>query len=903
MKRFLPFVFLVFSVPVLAQRLNTSFNPLITSDGATIKAGAIYSDGRVIVAGDLAVSDGKRVSRFARLLANGKLDESFSTETGFDNEVDDIEIQADGKIVVTGEFENYNGVAASKVIRLNSDGTVDNSFAIARGTIGYVNDMAIQPDGKIIVAGSIKRYNDAVVKYIVRLNPDGALDNTFKSTLSFSYGAIFAIAIQLDGKIVITGSFVNSGGQQGVMRLNADGTIDTSFNKGGTGTDWYVSDVDLQEIGEKQYTVICGVFDTYNGVKVGRTVRLKEDGSIDTSFNTAVSLQGSTVVRVFSYFDYIYTYSGRGVIRHKPDGSVDTSFGSKSFSRDISWIDRTIEGDIFCSGVINFVGVTKKDFVKTTVNGSIIDTFDADLRTGGLVTTVVSGENDFIVGGVFDKVNNIASGGIVKLKSDGTIDNSFQTGTGFKGDVATVARQADGKLIVGGNFTTYNGTASAPLIRLNSNGSKDTGFSVSPFSSSASIRKILVQNDGKIIVLGNFTKYGSTTISNFIRLNSNGSLDASFNSDNLLLGQYIRDCLLQPDGGVLVAYFSNNMQSSGYTSNVKRFLPDGSLDATFGYSDKIYVIEKLVINENNIYAISTRQVVKMNLAGEVDSSYKSFIKYNSPYSSSVVKEGLFFRNSLFVGGSFDRVSDDEYFKSPQIKTNAALLASNGACVPGFTIDVNGSINQFIPISATSFVIAGSFSTVNSNQRTGIAWLDVPLEIPAAPTDGNAEVENGKVKISWTDNSNSESGFEIQRYDKTSRNFYHLLTTKENIISVVDTATNVGTGVYMYSYRVRAVNAAGESSFIDVFPVILDTEKKVLDNTISVFPNPVKDVITVSLPMNQSAQIEVMDAFGKMLIAKNMTTQQLDVSSLPPGVYILRVKTKNQIIEKRIVKQS
>lgn len=901
MRRFLPFVLLVFSVPVLAQKLNTSFNPLITSDGATIKAGAIYSDGRVIVAGDLAVSDGERVSKVARLLANGKLDKSFSAGSGFDNEVDDIEIQADGKIVVTGEFENYNGVAASKVIRLNSDGTVDNNFATARGTIGYVNDMAIQPDGKIIIAGSIVRYNDTAVKYIVRLNPDGSLDNSFKSTLSFSYGAIFKIAVQLDGKIIIAGSFVSSGGQQGIMRLNADGTIDTSFNKGGTGTDWNVYDVDLQEVGGKQYVLVCGVFDSYNGVNVGRAVRLKEDGSIDTSFSTAGFFGGNVVVRVFSYFDYIYTCSGKGVFRHKPDGSVDTSFGSSSFSRDISWIDRTIEGDIFCNGVINFVGGTKKDFVKTSVNGSLINTFDADLRTGGLVSTVVSGGNDFIVGGVFDKVNNIASGGIVKLKSDGTIDNSFQTGTGFKGDVATVARQADGKLIVGGNFTAYNGTATAPLIRLNSNGSKDAGFSVSAFSASATISKILVQSDGKIIVLGSFTTYGGTTRSNLIRLNSNGSLDASFNTENLLLGQYRSDCLLQPDGGVLVAYYSNNMQSSGYTSNVKRFLPDGSLDAAFGYSDKIYMIQKLAIHDNNIYAISTRQVVKMNLAGEVDNSYKSFIKYNSPYSSSQVKEGVFFNNSLFVGGSFDRVSDDEFFKSPQIKTNAAMLALNGACVPGFTVDANGAINQFIPISATSFVIAGSFSTINSKQRTGMAWLDVPLEIPAAPSNGNAEVENGKVKISWTDNSNNESGFELQRYDKVTRNFYHLLTTKENVISVVDTATNVGTEVYMYSYRLRAVNAAGESSFIDVLPVILDAEKQAKVNGISVYPNPVKNIVNVELSVNQEAQVEVIDVFGKTLLIERLAEQQLDVSALQPGVYFLRVKTKNTVTERRIVK--
>jgi len=901
MNRFLLLIFFISSISTYAQKLNASFNPLITSDGATIKAGAIYVDGRVIVAGDLVVSDGERVTGFARLLANGKLDKTFSTGSGFDGEVDRIEIQADEKVVVTGEFENYNGVAASKIIRLNSDGTVDTNFATSGNTIGYVNDMAIQPDGKIIIAGSIKQYNNTAVKYIVRINADGSLDNTFKSTLSFTYGAIFKIAIQLDGKIVIAGSFISSGGQQGIMRLNANGTIDTAFNKGGTGTDWDVADVDLQEINNKQYVLICGIFDNYNGVKVGRTVRLKDDGTVDTSFSTAGIFGGSILLRVFSFFDYVYTNSSQGVKRHKPDGSIDTSFGSTTYSTNVSWIDRTVEGDIFCNSLVSF-STAKVDLVKTTASGALIDTFNADLRASGSVTAIVPVDgNEFVAGGAFDKVNNTIANGLVKLKSDGTVDNSFLTGTGFKGSVAAIARQSDGKLVVGGSFTDYNGTGATSLIRLNSNGSKDTGFSVSAFSSSGSISKILVQSDGKIILLGNFTKYGSTTRSNFIRLNSNGSLDAAFNTENLLLNQFASDCLLQPDGRVLVAYYSDSNQTGRYTSTVKRFLSNGTLDATFEYSTTGYIIRRLALYEDNIYAISTDQIVKISMTGEVDNTYKSFIKYNNPYWSSDVRVGTFFNDNLFVGGNFDRVSDDAYFKNAQVKTNAASFSLNGTCVPGFTIDVDRMVSQFVPVTSTSFIIAGSFSVVNSDQRTGIAWLEVPLEIPAVPSNGNAEVETGKVKISWVDNSNNESGFEVQRYDKTTGNFYHLLTTEENVISVVDTTSNVGTGVYLYSYRVRSVNAAGESSFIDVLPVILDTEKQVTHSSIFTYPNPVKNTITIELSDVQDAQVEVIDALGNTLLTEKLSKQQLDLTSLNPGIYILRVKIRSQLIEKRIVK--
>src|SRR5690606_15315912 len=113
---------------------------------------------------------------------------------------------------------------------------------------------------------------------------------------------------------------------------------------------------------------------------------------------------------------------------------------------------------------------------------------------------------------------------------NGSIDATFNVGTGSNDAVRALAIQSDGKIIIGGSFTSYNGTTKNHIARINANGSIDNTFNVGTgFSSFSQIKNIQLQSDGKIIVVGEFTSYNGTSRSGIVRINTNGSIDTSFN--------------------------------------------------------------------------------------------------------------------------------------------------------------------------------------------------------------------------------------------------------------------------------------------------------------------------------------------------------------------------------------
>ena len=146
--------------------------------------------------------------------------------------------------------------------------------------------------------------------------------------------------------------------------------------------------------------------------------------------------------------------------------------------------------------------------------------------------------------------NGRTENSIIRLNSDGSKDTSFVTGTGFNVSVFTIAVQNDGKILVGGVFNSYNGISEYNIIRLNANGTKDTSF-ISGTGFNISVNNITLQNDGKILVGGNFTTYKGLTENYIIRLNSDGSKDTSFVT-GAGFDQGVGSILVQNDGKILI---------------------------------------------------------------------------------------------------------------------------------------------------------------------------------------------------------------------------------------------------------------------------------------------------------------------------------------------------------------
>jgi uncharacterized delta-60 repeat protein len=201
-------------------------------------------------------------NRAGRVLVSGAFDVSFNTGSGADGNVLDARLQADGKVILGGAFTHFGGLPRGHVARLLSNGLIDPAFNTAVGADGDVNRVLPLPDGTTIVAGNFSKFNGVSAPRITALNSDGSVNTNY----NFGGGpddAVFALALQDDGKILIGGDFKNVDGnpRTRVARLLANGSVDDTF-KPGLGPDGRVYDIEVQP--DKQI-LIAGAFTNVNG--------------------------------------------------------------------------------------------------------------------------------------------------------------------------------------------------------------------------------------------------------------------------------------------------------------------------------------------------------------------------------------------------------------------------------------------------------------------------------------------------------------------------------------------------------------------------------------------------------------------------------------------------------------
>jgi hypothetical protein len=280
--------------------LDGTFNINVGAN-ASVSAIAVQSNSQVLVGGAFTswAGVGSNRNRLVRLNSDGLIDETFAANanTGANNNVAAIAVQSDQKIVVGGNFTTWNAVTVNAIVRLNTNGTSDTTFTTntSAGVGGTVAAIAVQSDQKIVVGGEFTSFNGVTVGNVVRLNSDGTRDTTF--TTGNGTGAnnvISSVTVQSDAKIILAGSFTtwNTASVIRIVRLNSDGTIDTSFSTNvATGPDSSVLSVGLQSDGK---IIVGGLFTTWGGTTVGRIVRLNSDGTRDTTFNPGVGVAGTT---------------------------------------------------------------------------------------------------------------------------------------------------------------------------------------------------------------------------------------------------------------------------------------------------------------------------------------------------------------------------------------------------------------------------------------------------------------------------------------------------------------------------------------------------------------------------------------------------------------------------------
>lgn len=361
------------------------------------------------------------------------------------------QVRADGHILVWGDFTRLGGVDRTAIALLHPDGSVDESFVppeILRGHrpmegLGtgagawggaWISTVQPQPDGRLLLAGTFSRVNGQRRSNLIRLHPDGSLDEAFGRELVFD-GNVNTLALQPDGRILVGGSFEHINGRRRpfIARLLPDGTADDSFQPNGGPTSTWTVWINAMAVLPDGGILIGGNFDRVDGLPILNLARLKPDGILDPAFRPRSGVSGP-VER----------------IRLQPDGRI-----------------------VICGFFDTAGGRTSRRLARLNADGSGDFTFRPPNPYGDVSDVVSLPDGRILVSGAFTTVANQPRRFLALLNADGTLDSDFDPGIGTDtfagmyfgwGEPASIL--ADGTLHLSGAFQRYNGLPAPNLLRI-----------------------------------------------------------------------------------------------------------------------------------------------------------------------------------------------------------------------------------------------------------------------------------------------------------------------------------------------------------------------------------------------------------------------------------------------------
>lgn len=358
----------------VAGNPDEGFNPDVTA--SEVFATATQANGRILLGGVFTNVDGQTRNNLARLNPDGSLESTatFNPGSGVNGRVNSIAVQADGKILIAGDFTSVSGEARNRIARLNADGSLESTatFDPGGGPNAFVRSVVLQPGGKILIAGEFTSVDGEPRNRITRLHADGAVESidTF-DTGSGANQVVHSVAVQQDGKLLVWGRFTSWDGQarNRIARLDPDGALESSatFNPGAAADNWVWS----MAVQADRKILVGGEFTTVNGQPRLRIARLNANGTLE-------SLAG-----------------------------FNPGTGTNS-----------------------------------TIRSMIVQT-----------------DGKILIAGLFTNVNSQSSNRIARLHANGTLESTatFNPGAGADSNVSTLAVQADGKILLGGAFTAIDG--------------------------------------------------------------------------------------------------------------------------------------------------------------------------------------------------------------------------------------------------------------------------------------------------------------------------------------------------------------------------------------------------------------------------------------------------------------
>lgn len=881
------------------------------------------------------------------------IDENFIFEFTQAPAITSFSVQDNGKIVLTGEFDIIQNDILSfndrAVFRLNSDGTIDNTFQLGDFEFGCCNNQVLSVNNQTYLINTenlIRLNEDGSVdsefqldqnlfsnngqilinelsirgefiyvlsnlrNQLIKLNSDGSIDNSFTPP---TVPAVFVLdlielKIQSDGKPVVL--FKDS-----ITRYNLDGSIDESFAVSNLITGFNSSrdrDVNLGiDSSNDSSAIIVGAVNSLGGQSASNVVRLLENGELDPTFTdnyNEINIDNRSIA------DLLVLSDGRILILARLEAGNNELGGSEGVlymvNRDGTLVSSFIpvemnllaslnglqfssiatnndESIFYVAGNIGSPNdLTDQGFFAVDLSGSVISFPSLRIRDRARVSKsrLLSNGQDVIVLGGFSDINGTPTSPLSKVNLNSrSIDPSFNISI----DLFPERQISDFELLPNNRtLVSVNNiiNSSLELIRLNEDGTVDNTFQLSDELGNIRLREIAVDNTGINLVADPFRSgfiFGSDTLG-FLRMDLDGNFDLEESIRINSLSDTNPASVDLTTEGIVVGFRSGQFFNINLTNgNTTEIVTDGiAFDPNYSF-----IISDSTMISGTINLGSPNNLFILSLNGGPPTELPFEFSFGSISGGSFDNAILINQNTLLVSGGFTRIDEIRVDRMAMIDLENMTVYDPTL----FELDVLGGTSDIEKTSDSTVLILGSFLSVGGVETISMAQLITNTTL-APPSSLSLIIQSlDSVTLEFVDNSAQETSFIVERAVNGS-DFEFFMELAQNDTSFFDTSLAMGAE---YTYRVAARNSLQTSDFSNEVAItaVVSIEREITqDQIIQWYPNPADDLITLSAKGIRSVTFQNIS--GKIIdVVKlesfNKETLELNVSSLKPGLYMLK----------------
>lgn len=707
------------------------------SGGTSLLRGGLYN--KFWICG-VSEYDDVSIPASCRFLINGDRDTTFnlSANAGGDKMVE----YPDSTVLFQSDY---------RVSRVFADGTIDASY-ISEVDGGTIRDMAVLANNKVLLVGNFNEYNGQSIHRIVRIHSNGTVDSSYNpAPTGISHSAV---RVRPDSNIVLVGwgAF-----DKECVVLNSDGTHNTQLTPDPADLTLHGRLAPWTPDNEKTLFIDCGT--EYEGQTVSGIFLVDSlmnlDPAVSPTFGDSVyQYVRSPIEDWFIYPDGRMIFVGNktfgsdpelpAMIRVFPDGSPDPTFQPSDLfvgpdPVNISNVHVDLNGDIYISGHFDAHddATYRNGIMRLDSTGAFDHTFMAGNGFNDVVYEVVQlPDGRYIAGGEFTTFRGRPSRGIACITQAGELDTTFQIGSGIvtvgmKG-VCSLVVDAEGGIIVGGEFEEYNGIDRISLLRLNDDGTLDTNFH--PFSDPATfagrpdIYDIAIQANGQILVGGDI-HWIDPHPDDLGRFNSDGT-PAHFTGVGSGFSNKVLGLAVQPDGRIVCGGQFSTYSGQNVQDNFCRLMPNGAVDWSFDLG--VYAVgdvRRVDIQPDGKILFAGGFTTNSGIARVHDSGNRDF--------TFEAGEGVLGRGIHLIQDGRVLVACSEIDQVPQqglarLNANGSTDVSFGQADPEWDVWPHGydQVNSIIMNDAGMIIAAGDFRQMRGHGANGIVRLynDVTTDI-------------------------------------------------------------------------------------------------------------------------------------------------------------------------------